>query len=136
MKRIILTLLAIVSFALSINAQKYHVQEDRNRQYITYGWGQGAQQVFLLYKNGQQKGKIITKVKADKSITFTAEGCSPTFSCYTSHVNADMPDSPGGGQLIELSLSAGQTYTFTNYVERKRPIIKLRIKEMTLKSLR
>ena len=136
MKRVILFLLAFVSFTLSINAQKYHAQEDRNRQYINYGWGQGAQQVFLLYSNGQLKGKIITKVKADKSITFTAEGCSPTFSCYSSHVNADLPNSAGGGQLIELSLASGQTYTFTNYVDRKRPIIKLRIKEMQLKSLR
>ena len=48
MKRVILFLLAFVSFTLSINAQKYHAQEDRNRQYINYGWDKVHNRCFFF----------------------------------------------------------------------------------------
>lgn len=128
MKKILLTLVALMAFAFNMQAQnRATIKYEKFHQ---YGWGSGSEQCYNVYQNGKHAGELLIKVNADKTVTFTAKtSCTVGIDC----VVAWRRQGNWGGQRVEKYISAGQTYNFTGMLTYPKPFERLAVHDFKLK---
>ena len=135
MKKILLTLVALVAMSFTVQAEVHHYSSKlRVQRYNKYSWGRGIEQSYKLYRDENEIGLIYIKVNEDKSVTFKVfSHRSIDFKCY---ISSRYSDGRVSDMLIDKVVSANQDYIYTGFVNSPKPRIEVSIHSFQFKRVR